>query len=286
MASRHDFSCRPQGRAADSPIPPPALATPGVESDLRAAIERNEIKIVFQPQYDLIGGALTGAEALARWRHPRLGVVGADALFAIPARADHVMALSRRIAEQALAEARAWPAALRLSLNVTPDDLASPGFAGAFRTLVAASGFPAQCLTLEITEQVLLGDLDSVAATLAVLKRSGIEIALDDFGSGFCNFRYMKRLPLDRLKLDRSMVQGIESDPRDLAVLRAIVALARALGLSVVAEGIESEEQRAIAAREGCTSYQGFLGSPPLAPGDFLALATRSARVDEVRAGG
>ena len=122
---------------------------------------------------------------------------------------------------------------------------------------------------------MLLGDLERSAKVLDELKRAGIGIALDDFGGGFCNFRYLKLLPLDTLKLDRSMIEGIERDDRDRAVLRAIVALARALDLSVVAEGIETAEQRAIAAAEGCATYQGFLRSKPLAAEDFVELARR-----------
>jgi EAL domain-containing protein (putative c-di-GMP-specific phosphodiesterase class I)/GGDEF domain-containing protein len=257
---------------ADRGSTPPGIRTYELEADLLPAIDRGEIEIAFQPQYALATGVLVGAEALARWRHPRLGMIGAGPLFAIAQRTDHVAPLSRHIIERALAEACRWPETLRLSLNITPDDLVSSTFAAQFASVVARSGFAATRLTLEITEQVLLGDLEAVAATLNGLKESGMEIALDDFGGGFCNFRYLKLLPLDRLKLDRTMIDGIESDPRDLAVLRAIVALAGALGLSTIAEGIETEGQRAIALAEGCDWFQGFLASAPLSPEDFLAL--------------
>lgn len=264
---------------ADRDRTPAGFRSAELEADLLAALDRREIEVVFQPQYSLPGDGLAGAEALARWRHPRLGLVGAGTLFAIAERADHVAHLSRHIAEVALAEAATWPAPMRLSLNVTPADLASAGFAAQFAALVAASGFPASRLTLEITEQALLGDLEQAAATLAELKRTGLAVALDDFGGGFCNFRYLKLLPLDALKLDRSMIDGIESDPRDRAVLRAIVALAQALGIAVVAEGIENPEQRAIAEEEGCALYQGFLRSAPLGAEEFrdLALAVGKA---------
>jgi diguanylate cyclase len=260
---------------ADRGPTPPGIRAAELEADLLGAIDRGEIEVAFQPQYAFADNALVGAEALARWRHHRLGLIGAAALFAIAARTDHVAALSRHIAERALGEASGWPPGLRLSLNITPEDLTSPGFAAELLGLTSSSGFPADRLTLEITEQVLLGDLESVAATLAELRNAGVAIALDDFGGGFCNFRYLKLLPLDLLKLDRSMIDGIEQDPRDLAVLRAIVALAGALGLSVVAEGIESEAQRAIAAREGCATFQGFLAAPPLPAEEFLALLQR-----------
>ncbi|MFA9200615.1 MAG: EAL domain-containing protein, partial [Cypionkella sp.] len=173
-------------------------------------------------------------------------------------------------AARALAAARDWPADIRLSLNVTPNDLAASGLAGEFAALIEASGFDPRRLTLEITEQALIGNLEAAGAALGQLKAAGVRVALDDFGGGFCNFRYLKLLPLDALKLDRSMIDGIDSDPRDREVLRAIVALARALGLSVVAEGVETTAQRAIVAAEGCAFYQGFLGAPPLSPRDFL----------------
>lgn len=251
---------------------PAGIRAAELEADLLNALDRGEIEVVFQPQYDIQGGAIVGAEALARWRHPRVGLIGGGPLFAIAERADHVAQLSRHIADRALAAAAGWPQKVRLSLNVTPADLSAREFTGEFGALVAASGFRADRLTLEITEQVLLTDLEAVAATLSHLRQLGMRIALDDFGGGFCNFRYLKLLPLDAIKLDRTMIEGIEDDERDRAVFRAIVALARVLDLSVVAEGIETEEQRSIAAREGCALYQGFLGSMPLPPDDFLRL--------------
>ena len=271
LGRAHD---RPDARVlwADQAHAPAGIRAAELEADLLRALDREEIEVVFQPQYSLADDRLVGAEALARWRHPRVGQIGASALFAIAERADHAAQLSRHIAQLALASAKDWPADLRLSLNVTPVDLADSGFARDFAALVASSGFPASRVTLEITEQVLLGDLERVARTLAGLRDNGLHVALDDFGGGFCNFRYLKLLTLDTLKLDRSMIDGIAEDERDRAVLRAIVALARALGLSVVAEGIENENQRAIVAAEGCDTYQGFLRSPPLAVSDFLAL--------------
>jgi len=250
-----------------------------IEADLVAALARSEIEIVFQPQFDLVNDELVGAEALARWKHPRVGTIGADALFTVAERAGHAAPLSRHIAVSALAAAHAWPKHFRLSLNVTPAELAEPEFVMELLGLVTGAGFAPDRLTLEITEQMLIDDLDSSAETLAALKQAGIRIALDDFGAGYCNFRYLKLLPLDTLKIDRSMIDGIEHDDRDLAVLRAIVVLARALDMSVVAEGIETEGQRAIAAREGCATYQGFLRSVPLDPAAFLALAGEDTRL-------
>jgi EAL domain-containing protein (putative c-di-GMP-specific phosphodiesterase class I) len=273
------------GRIAwvDGEAVPAGRTAAQLEADLLVAIDRGEIEILFQPQFAVSKAGepsdpLTGAEALARWRHPALGRIGAAALFGIAERTDHVAPLSRHIARRALAAAAAWPAKLRLSLNVTPADLAAPSYAEKLMTIVRDSGFAPERLTLEVTEQVLLSDVHAAARTLAQLSDQGIRVALDDFGAGFCNFRYLKLLPLDYLKLDRSMVDGIaEQDPRDLAVLRAIVAMAGALGLQVIAEGIETEAQRLRIAEEGCAFYQGFLRAKPMAPDAFLELAASVA---------
>ena len=247
-------------------------ALPPIVADLRVAIDRGEIEILFQPQYAASDGKLVGAEALARWRHPALGRIAGDRLFEIAGKGGLVEALSHHIARVALGTAGSWPAPIRLSLNVTAEDVAAGDFAENVVHAVAQAGFPAEHLTLEITEQVLLADVDRTAEQLRQLAGLGIRIALDDFGAGFCNFDYLKRLPLHYLKLDRAMIDGIDEDPRDLVVLRGIVAMARGLGLEVIAEGIEREAQREAIAREGCAGWQGFLGSEPTSAVHFAAL--------------
>ncbi len=247
-----------------------------LEADLLAALDRGEIEVVYQPQYSLPDDRLIGAEALARWQHPQLGRIGASTLFAIAERADHLAPLSRHIAERALGEAAHWPVEMRLSLNVTPADLAAASFARELLAMIAASGFAPGQLTLEITEHVLLAELERSAAMLGDLRGSGVRIALDDFGAGFCNFRYLQILPLDYLKLDRAMVEGIAEAPKDLAVFRAIVAMSKALGLKTIAEGIETQSQRDLIASEGCEFYQGFLRAAPMEAEEFAVLALRA----------
>ncbi len=248
-----------------------------IEADLLGAIDGDEIEVVYQPQYSLPDGRLTGAEALARWNHPILGRMGAGALFAAAERADHVAQLSRHIARLALAGAD-WGPGLRLSLNVTAADLAAGSYAEGLLGLLDEAGFPAERLTLEVTEQALLADIQLADETLRQLAEAGVRIALDDFGAGFCNFRYLKLLPLDYLKLDRSMIEGITTDPRDLAVLRGIVAMATALDLQVIAEGVETEAQRQAIAEEGCAFYQGFVAAQPMSAAEFRELANTSSR--------
>ncbi|MBT0667638.1 EAL domain-containing protein [Novosphingobium profundi] len=262
---------------ADGEAIVPGISTAQLEADLLGAIDRDEIEVLFQPQFSLADDTLTGAEALARWDHPQLGRIGAGALFNLAERADHVGPLSRHIARKALWAARDWPGHLRLSINVTPEDLAFDSYTRQMLDIVGESGFPLRQLTLEITEQSLIADVTRAAQIMAEFSAQGIRIALDDFGAGFCNFRYLKVLPIHYIKLDRSMIEGITSDKRDLAVLRAIVAMAQALDLEVIAEGIESVEQRDAAAREQCLTYQGFLRAQPMSVALFDKLARTEA---------
>lgn len=249
-----------------------------IDRQLRAALDNDEIEIDYQPQFRSSDGALIGAEALARWRHPRRGRLGGDALFAFARRTSIAGELSHHVVRLALADARQWPAHLKLSLNVTAGDLASAGFADRIAAEVRRSGFPFERLTVEITEEALVANFEACAAQLQQLADLGAHIALDDFGAGFCNFRYLKHLPLDCLKIDRSLVEGVGDDHRDLEIFRGILAMARALGLSVVAEGIENDRQLAAIVREGCANWQGFLGAEPMSPVQFLIVARLAAQ--------
>lgn len=250
----------------------PALVR-SLEGELLTALGRDEIEVLFQPQFSCESGIVVGAEALARWHHPSLGEIGARDLFHIAERAHLVAALSRHVVAQALERVRQWPEHLRLALNVTPEEIAEPKFAQEFASLVGKSGIAPRRLTLEITEDVLLGDLELAAEALSALKATGLQVALDDFGAGFCNFHYLKQLPLDAIKLDRTMLVGVCQDERDKAVLRAIVQLAHALGLDVVAEGVETEAQRDAVIEEGCAYWQGFLRAEPMRSEEMLRMA-------------
>jgi EAL domain-containing protein (putative c-di-GMP-specific phosphodiesterase class I) len=252
--------------------------SPGVlEADLLSALDRREIEVLFQPQFACDTGAVVGAEALARWQHPSLGEIGARDLFAVAERAALVAPLSRHVVARALEDAATWPDGLTLSLNITPEELGDPRFAADFAALIGRSDIAPERLMLEITEDLLLRNLPQAASALKALRGLGFRTALDDFGAGFCNFRYLRELPLDALKLDKAMVEGVPGDATALAVLRAIVGLAKALGLAVYAEGIEDEIQRAAITAEGCDYWQGFLRAQPMPSESVLALA-RTAR--------
>jgi len=258
---------------ADGSHPARGRSAASLEGDLLGALHRDEIMVLFQPQFSVATGALAGAEALARWEHPSFGRICAETLFAVADRGDHVAQLSRHIGKRALGIAAAWPADHRLSLNVTAEDFAVGDFAASLKAALDASGFPAERLTIEITEQTLIADFEACAAALRELAGQGVSVALDDFGTGFSNFRALKALPLDALKLDRSLVCDIEHDARDRAILSAMVAMSRALGLKVIAEGVETEGQLAILQDEGCDLFQGFLRAGPISAEEFAALS-------------
>ncbi|MDY7098063.1 MAG: EAL domain-containing protein [Pseudomonadota bacterium] len=255
----------------------PGVRPAALETDLLRALDRNEIEVLFQPQFACGSGAVVGAEALARWKHPTLGEIGARDLFAIAERAALVAPLSRHVVAKALEKAAQWPSDLSLSLNITPEELGDPRFSADFAALIGRSEIAPSRLMLEITEDLLLRNLSQAAAALSALRKLGFRTALDDFGAGFCNFRYLRELPLDALKLDRIMVDGVPGDPKAVAVLRAIMQLAKALELEVYAEGIESEIQRAAIKSEGCDYWQGFLRAEPMKSAEVLELA-RTAR--------
>ncbi|MFA6125021.1 putative bifunctional diguanylate cyclase/phosphodiesterase [Sphingomonas sp.] len=245
--------------------------------ELNQAMDRGEIGILFQPQVSVSSGEIIGVEALARWEHRALGTIGAETLFAAAARADLDIGLSDHIQKLVLAQAAAWPASLgglRLSLNLTAGDIARPGFADLFLDRVDSSGFPRARLTLEITESGLIEDLGIASSLLSVLRGAGCRIAIDDFGTGYSSLAYLKALPLDYLKIDKKLAQDITGSPRDRVVVRGVIDMARSLGLTVIAEGVENEAQLEALAAEGCQIYQGFLCSEAVSVAALVALVT------------
>ena len=248
--------------------------------ELSRAMAAGEIDVLFQPQVRIADSRIVGVEALARWRHPEFGELGAQALFGAAARAGLVVPLSDLIQTCALTIAARWPeplAQLRLSLNVTAMDLAQPDFTERMLARIDASGLAPARVTIEVTEEGLIEDLGAAASALAELRRGGYRVAIDDFGTGYSSLAYLKALPLDYLKLDRRLSQDIAGSPRDRVVVRGVIDMARSLGLGVVAEGVETEEQLALLAAEGCTLYQGFLCSEPVGSAELAKLVERTS---------
>tara|TARA_R110000782_G_scaffold167129_6_gene259239 strand:+ start:40258 stop:41943 length:1686 start_codon:yes stop_codon:yes gene_type:complete len=246
-----------------------------LDADLRLALDRGEIGIVYQPQYDSLTDRILGVEALARWNHPVLGQLDAGTLFEAADRSDYLLPLSLHIQRTALEEAGRWPGGLeelRLAINVTAADLAQDDFVTLLFDMIDQSRFPRNRLTVEITENGLIENIDRAAGILQELRQEGLWVAIDDFGTGYSSLAYLKSLHPDYLKIDHSLSRDILGTPRDRIILRAIIAMARSLALTVVAEGVESEQQLTLLAREGCDIYQGFLRSPAVTSEELVKL--------------
>ena len=243
--------------------------------DLRTAIDRREIELRYQPQVAMATGRIVGVEVLARWRHGKLGELGAERLFAAAARAGLGTVLTAHIHDCALAAVAAWPPALRelsVALNVTALDLAQAGFATDLLARAAAYGIPPARLTVEVTEHEPIADLAGAAARLSALREAGVRVALDDFGSGYASIAWLRALPLDYLKLDGELAAGVQGSEHDRVVVRHVVAMARALALGVIAEGVENEAHRALLEAAGATHYQGFLCAPAVDVAALMAI--------------
>ncbi|MEE9434014.1 MAG: GGDEF domain-containing phosphodiesterase [Sphingorhabdus sp.] len=249
-----------------------------LDTGLRDAIAASEIAIMLQPQFAVQDGKLIGAEALARWHHPEFGEIGADQLFASADRCDLREELSQLLQEEAIRTAADWPVALddlKLSVNLGAGEL-SESYAANLSDVLDRTGFPVKRLTLELTEESLIRDLEAASGQLEKLRDKGISIALDDFGTGYSSLAYLKTLPLDYLKLDKSMTPDIKGEGKERIVLRAIIAMGQALGLKIIAEGVESKDELEMLRAEGCDYFQGFLMAPPLTPVEFERFALRS----------
>ena len=246
-----------------------------IDAGMRAAIAERRISIVLQPQFEVASGRLIGAEALARLQHSELGEIGADQLFASADRCDLREELSHVIQQEAISIAAKWPVALgnlRLAVNLGAEELGD-GYSARLLELLDRTGYDASRLTLELTEESLVRDIDLASTELEKLRVKGIQIAVDDFGTGYSSLAYLKTLPLDYLKIDKSMTPDISGTGKDRIVLRAIIAMAKALELKIIAEGVERVEELEMLKAEGCDYFQGYLRSPPLSPDDFEKFA-------------
>ena len=253
-----------------------------VEGELRAGIAAGELRLHYQPQVAQQDGrlAVLGAEALVRWQHPVRGLLAPGLFIALAEETGLIVPLGRWVLQAACAQLAAWagrPAlsALVLAVNVSAAQFLAPGFAQEVLDLLAATGAPPRRLKLELTESLLVQDANAVVATMAALRAHGICFSLDDFGTGYSSLAYLKRLPLDQLKIDQGFVRDLETDGNDAAIARSVTALAQGLGLAVIAEGVETAAQRDLLAAMGCTAYQGYYYSRPLALQDFEAWCLR-----------
>jgi len=235
----------------------------GLEHDLRHAILRRQMHIAFQPLVNTADGRISGYEALMRWDHPEQGEIPPSTFVPIAEDTGAIVSLGEWILREACQTAMGWPQDLFLAVNVSPIQFQMPNLAETVEAILRETGFPADRLELEITESVLMRERATVLATLNRLKRQGVRIVMDDFGTGFSSLSNLQIFPFDKIKIDRSFVSAMEEDPAARSIIRAIVSIGRSLALGVVAEGVETEAQRRMVIEEGCPLAQGFLFGRP-----------------------
>ncbi|WP_342359549.1 EAL domain-containing protein [Terrarubrum flagellatum] len=230
--------------------------------ELLQAIEREELFVVFQPQLAARDGTIAAVEALVRWRHPHHGVVGPGHFVTLAEQHGLVGRLTRRVLEDACRAAARWPQ-LSIGVNISATELRTPDFADYIADVAVDAGLPLERLELEIVESAFIDDFEAAVATVESLRNRGIRVALDDFGTGYSSLTYLRRLPIDKIKIDKSFVDGVDK-VQSAAIVHAVVALGRALGLKVCAEGVETPLQQQFLKAAGCHLLQGYLFSRPV----------------------
>jgi EAL domain-containing protein (putative c-di-GMP-specific phosphodiesterase class I) len=245
-----------------------ASANAALAADLRHAWREQHLKIHYQPQVDA-SGRMSGVEALLRWQHPERGMVPPAQFIPFAEDSSLILPIGRWVLESACAQLAEWArrpdrAHLSIAVNVSVRQFRHPDFVDEVTTAIRRAGIRPDRLKLELTESLLADGIDVTIAKMGSLKDMGVQLSLDDFGVGYSSLGYLKRLPLDQLKIDRGFVKDILTDPNDAAIARTIIGLAQSLGLDVLAEGVETEGQRAFLAQQGCHHYQGYLFCKPL----------------------
>ena len=254
-----------------------------LESALRKAVAREELLLEYQPNFNVITGALTGVEALVRWRHPEMGLLQPDDFIPLANESGLIAEIGTWVLQNACRQAKAWHdaghAGLTMAVNVSAVQFWQPGLVRTVAQLLAETGIDPQCLELEITESVLMRNADTTITTLEALKGMRVKISVDDFGTGYSSLSYLRRFPIDILKIDKSFSCDVIKDVESAAIVRAIGALARGLGLVTVAEGVETAEQLEFYRQQHCDRVQGFLFSAPRSVADITEmLGARAAR--------
>jgi diguanylate cyclase (GGDEF)-like protein/PAS domain S-box-containing protein len=244
------------------------------ETTLREALRAGQFELHYQPQFSISGARLTGVEALIRWRHPEHGLIAPDQFIGFAESRGLIIPIGQWVIGEACRQNRAWQAAgapvVPVGVNVSAIQFRRGNLVDEVRRVLADTGLAGVCLELELTESVLM-DQASAVDTLEGLRTLGVQLAIDDFGTGYSSMSYLKRYPIDKLKIDQSFVTDLLSDPDDAAIARAIISVGRALNLTVLAEGVELQEQLDLLRQFGCDQYQGFLTSRPLPAAQFAA---------------
>lgn len=278
------YQAKAAGRATlrffDPQMQATVSARASLESRLREALANNQFLLHYQPQVDG-SGQVTGSEALVRWLDPKRGMVSPGEFIPVAEQSGLILPLGQWVLESACNELARWAsepamAHLTVSVNVSARQFHQSSFVELVLDTLKRTGANPKQLKLELTESMLVDDIAGVIAKMNALKGYGVSFSLDDFGTGYSSLAYLKRLPLDQLKIDQSFVRDILIDPNDAAIAKTVIALAESMGLGVIAEGVETEGQRDFLANAGCRAYQGYLFSKPLPLDDFVAILKRA----------
>jgi EAL domain-containing protein (putative c-di-GMP-specific phosphodiesterase class I) len=254
-----------------------------LENDLRRAVERDELRLHYQPLVDLATDRIVGLEALIRWQHPTRGLVPPLSFIPMAEETGLILGIGRWVLETACRQARAWQLAfptdppILISVNLSAKQFARADLVGQVSAILAETALRPDCLELEITESVLMDESDAGIRRLQALRDLGVKLVLDDFGTGYSSLSYLKHLPLDTIKIDRSFVSELTGDNANVAIVHAVISLAHGLGIDVVAEGIETAEQLARLRELLCDRGQGYFYARPL-PADQLTELLRADR--------
>jgi diguanylate cyclase (GGDEF)-like protein/PAS domain S-box-containing protein len=257
-------------------------ARAGLEEELRHGLSEDQFLLYYQPQVDG-AGRMTGVEALVRWQHPQRGMVPPGEFIPLAEDSGLILPLGHWVLRTACGQLAAWAsrpemAHLVVAVNVSARQFKLPNFVEEVMAILDSTGARPPQLKLELTESMLLSDVEDIITKMTELKANGVGFSLDDFGTGYSSLTYLKRLPLDQLKIDQSFVRDVLTDPNDAAIAKAIITLGQSLGLAVIAEGVETEGQRDFLARHGCNAYQGYLFGRPCAAGDLAAAMRATPR--------
>ncbi len=247
-----------------------------LEARLRKAIEQQELRVFYQPQVDIVSGLIIGAEALVRWQHPTEGLIAPIHFIPVAEETGLIIAIGEWVLRETCNQGRQWLdeglPPLTLAVNVSPHQFRRGDINNLITAVLNETGFPSQQLELEITESGLMENQDKATDILTNLRRLGIRLAIDDFGTGYSSLAYLKRFPLDVLKIDRSFIVDIPHHQDDMEIAATIIAMGHTLGLMVLAEGVETPEQLAFLQNKGCDRYQGFIKSRPVPAEAFAEL--------------
>jgi EAL domain-containing protein (putative c-di-GMP-specific phosphodiesterase class I) len=244
-----------------------------MEASLRRALQQQEFSLVYQPQVDLGLGQIIGLEALVRWSPPGEEPIPPGQFIGIAEETGLIRPLGEWILRTACSQATSWQKSgsrpMRVAVNLSAQQLRQPDLVGRIEEILRETGLPPTLLELELTESVFMENMESAVTVLTVLKTQGIRISIDDFGTGYSSLGYLKNLPIDRIKIAQDFVRDIPADQDDSAIIEATIAMARSLGLKVIAEGVENRQQLEFLMSRGCSEMQGFYFAKPMAPEDI-----------------